>query len=121
MNVPTDITEILKLVITVIVAPLIPILAIQIKAWINANIDRQRLAILMDTAQAAVLAAEQLGLSGVDAKLHAIKFTESILKAQGVTADLDLISNMIEAAVMKEFNTLKAITASGDNRKRISA
>lgn len=116
-----DVTEILKLIITVIVAPLIPILAMQLKTWMNTSIDRQRMAMMMDIVQAAVLAAEQLKLNGDEAKQHAIKFTESILKAQGLTADLDLISNMIEAAVMKEFNTLRSITASGDNRKRVSA
>lgn len=107
MDQTTDITPLLELIISLIVAPFIPIAVYQLKRWIDANTSKEQQAAVIETVRLAVLAAEQMGLSGDEAKLTAVRYAEAQLAAQGISADFERLSVLVEALVMDEFNRWK--------------
>lgn len=100
----TDITTLLQIVITLIIAPFIPILATQLKKWLDANLTAKQQQAIVDAARLAVLAVEQAGLRGDEAKEHAVRLADAQLAAQGLSVDWDRLGTVIEALVMDEFN-----------------
>lgn len=100
----TDLTKIIEIVILVIVAPLMTIAVAQLKRWIDANVTREQQAQIDAAVRAGVLAAEQMGLSGDEAKARALAIAEHQLARLGIMADLPYLSDLIEAVVMDEFN-----------------
>jgi len=63
-------------------------------------------------AREAVKAAEQANLAGLieEKKQYAIDYVEKYLnRAYGITVDLDVIANAIEAAVYEEFNQYRTL------------
>ncbi len=67
----------------------------------------QRVAVLDRAVELAVLSAEQSGLTGLIRnegrvkKEYALKFAERYLKEHGIKAELDVVSDMIEAQLIK--------------------
>lgn len=61
---------------------------------------------LLNLAKQAVLAAEQLGITGVieDKKSWAFALVNELLKKQGINVTAEQIDAAIEATVMQEFN-----------------
>ena len=55
-------------------------------------------------SRVAVLAAEQLGYSGEEAKLWAIESAERALLTIGVEVDGEALADLIEAEVYRQFN-----------------
>lgn len=66
--------------------------------------------VIEEAASLAVKAAEQLGMAGKleDKKTYAIDAAERFLKAKGLSIDLDIIADAIEAAVFEELNKFRA-------------
>ena len=62
--------------------------------------------IIRQAVNSAVLAAEQVHLNDVlvDKKEYAIRFAQDQLNKSGIKIDLAILANLIEAAVMNEFN-----------------
>ena len=104
----TDIIKLLEIVILVIIAPFIPIIANKVKIWLDAKTSAEQRAGLLETVRLAVLATEQSGLNGVEARQHAIKLAQDALAAQGVVVDGNRLALVIEATVMDEFNKFKS-------------
>ena len=100
----TDITSLIEIIITLVIAPFIPIAVWQLKRWIDANTTKEQQAALIEAARLAVLAVEQAGLSGNDAKEQAVRLADAQLAAQGLSVDWDRLATVIEAQVMDEFN-----------------
>ena len=107
MDTPADITKLLEVIILVIVAPFVPLLAARAKAWLDAALTREQQASIWEAARVAVLAAEQAGLSGADAKSKALAYANAQLEAQGISVDFERLGVVIEALVMDEFNRWK--------------
>jgi hypothetical protein len=101
---PVDITTLLQIIITAIIAPFIPIVATQLKRWLDANISAKQQAAIFEAARVAVLATEQAGLGGVDAKEHAVRLADAQLAAMNITVDWERLEAVIEAQVMDQFN-----------------
>jgi len=88
-------------------------LASLVVAWIvkvigeiKAKLDERTLWLLNEATRAAVLAAEQMNLSGqiADKKVYAMKVAQDWLAAHGLKVDLAIIEAKVEAAVLEEFN-----------------
>ena len=61
---------------------------------------------ISQAVESAVLAAEQAGLNDylVDKKKYALNVAQKQLDAKGVKINLSILSDLIEASVMSEFN-----------------
>jgi hypothetical protein len=103
----TDITKLVEIIILVIIAPFVPLIAARVKAWLDVQLSREQQAAIWEAVKLAVLAAEQAGLSGVDAKRTALRYAEAQLAAQGISVDFERLGVVIEAVVMDEFNRYK--------------
>jgi hypothetical protein len=108
-----DITTLLQIIITLVIAPFIPILATQLKRWLDANLSAKQQAAIIDAARLAVLAVEQAGLGGEAAKEQAVALADAQLRAQGIAVNWERLSPVIEALVMDEFNRFRAATVVG--------
>ena len=84
--------------------------------WMNKLIQKAKVGLSAETfellksaAKAAVLAAEQVGLADklVEKKEYALDFAEGYLLDRGIKFDFSTLSDLIEAAVMEEFNRSK--------------
>lgn len=77
---------------------------------IKANLNEKQLALATEIVHEAVLAAEQVGLGDalIDKKDYALDLAEQWLASHGIKLDLKILDNLIEAAVMDEFNRDKA-------------
>lgn len=84
----------------------IPLIGNAVRNLLNANKDNAALQTILDVARMAVLAAEQLGLTGVidDKKSYAITVAERMLAERGIKVDIDALDAAIEAAVAEELN-----------------
>lgn len=99
-----DITLLLQVIILIIIAPLMPIVVVKVRQWINANVSQVQQQQIEAAVRTGVLAAEQLGLSGQEAKNRAVMIAKAMLKQYGLTVDFDVLSDLIEAEVMNQFN-----------------
>lgn len=88
-------------------------------AWVKAKIkvataelSESTLAIIQDAVHSAVLAAEQMNLvDKLDSKKdYALEQAANWLSAKGIQFDLGELSDLIEAAVMDEFNRDRVIS-----------
>lgn len=82
-------------------------------AWITKVVNQIKSSISSDAqwyisqaVESAVLAAEQVGLDDflMDKKQYALNVAQKQLDAKGIKIDLGILSDLIEAAVMSEFN-----------------
>lgn len=101
---PVDLTKVIEIIILVVVAPFIPILALQAKRWLDSQISLAEQRQILDAVRTAVLAAEQLGYSGAEAKAWAIESAELSLAQIGVVVDVRHLADLIEAQVYQQFN-----------------
>jgi hypothetical protein len=108
---PTDITQLLVLIITVIIAPFVPLALLLARRWINRYISAADQQLIYDSVKRGVLAAEQMGLGGDEAMTYALNITESILRSNGLTADLPYLRELAEAEVFEQFNRWKSLDA----------
>lgn len=99
-----DLTQLVQIIILVIIAPFIPILAMQLKRWLDSQMSLAQQKQILDAVRVAVLAAEQLGYSGAEAKQWAIDSAERSLLTIGVTVDGEALADLIEAEVYRQFN-----------------
>jgi len=87
------------------------------KACLDAKAGLQVANLIAEAARVAVIAAEQVGLSGqlVDMGMtkieYAVDVAETWLESRNVFIDLDIIVSAIEAAVLEELNWDKTSTA----------
>lgn len=105
--------DILFQILQLALEALLPVLVAFIIRWVKGQIDiakgklnEQQQTILDAAVRIAVLAAEQLNLSGFveNKKAEAIKIAQAYLIAHGIDIDVQVLADMIEAAVMDEFN-----------------
>lgn len=99
-----DITKLIETIVLVIIAPFVPLAVLQLKRWMDAHVSDQQQQTIYMAVRTAVLAAEQMGLSGVEAKKKAIEIADYFLAANNMTADLDYLGDLIEAEVFDQFN-----------------
>ena len=111
-----DITSILEVIVLVIIAPLLPLVVAKAKQWVDANVSERRLVIIQEAARIGVLATEQMGLNGEEAKENAIKLAQAVLATYGLTVDLERLVAMIEATVMSELNSGPSLIGAEFNR-----
>lgn len=99
-----DITPIIQTVILVIIAPLMPVVVFYLRRWVNnavSQADQRRIA---TAVRAAVLAAEQMGFSGDQAKNYVVAVVSDHLKQYGLSLDFGMLEALIEAEVLRQFN-----------------
>jgi len=99
-----DLTPILQTIIMVIIAPLMPIVALKLRQWVDANVSLVQRHQIEAAVRMAVLATEQLGLSGAEAKTMAIKMAQETLDHYRITVNVAVLAALIEAEVLSEFN-----------------
>lgn len=99
-----DITPLLQVIILVIVAPLMPVIVVKLRQWVNANVSQVQQQQIEAAVRVGVLAAEQMGLSGQEAKERAVFMAEGLLEQYGLTVDFEVLADLIEAEVMSQFN-----------------
>lgn len=99
-----DITKLIETIVLVIIAPFVPLAVLQLKRWMDVHVSDQQQQIIYLAVRTAVLAAEQMGLSGVEAKKKAIEIADHTLAANGLAANLDYLADLIEAEVFDQFN-----------------
>jgi hypothetical protein len=99
-----DITKVLETVIMVIIAPLMPVVVLKLRQWVNANVSQVQQSQIQAAVRMAVLAAEQVGLSGDEARSQAIMMAQSALDHYKIKVEFGLLVSMIEAEVLNEFN-----------------
>lgn len=89
----------------------IPLVGNAVRGFFNANKDNATVQTVLDIARMAVLAAEQLGITGAidDKKSYAITVAERMLAERGIKVDLDALDAAIEAAVAEELNAVNAL------------
>jgi len=99
--------------LSIVLPVLASLLAGLVIAWIKkvveqvkAKMDQRFIWLLDEAVRIAVLAAEQVNLSGFveDKKDYAIGVAEHWLAERGYKIDLGVLADRIEAAVMEEFN-----------------
>lgn len=99
--------------LSIVLPVLASLLAGLVIAWIKkvieqvkAKMDERFIWMLDEAVRVAVLAAEQVNLSGFveDKKDYAIGVAEKWLAERGYKIDLGVLADRIEAAVMEEFN-----------------
>ena len=99
--------------LSIVLPVLASLLAGLVIAWIKkvveqvkAKMDQRFIWLLDEAVRIAVLAAEQVNLSGFveDKKDYAIGVAEKWLAERGYKIDLGVLADRIEAAVMEEFN-----------------
>jgi len=115
-----DWNDLLQMVLKVVITVALPIgltalfkwLAIQ-KTKLEQGMEEETLFIIKEAVRIAVLAAEQSGLADLlgetykDKKAFALAAAERFLNQYGITIDLDVLADLIEAAVMEQFNKNK--------------
>lgn len=82
---------------------------------LKAEMTEQQIQQLMGIANIAVQAAEQLGLTGQQAKEFAISRAEALAAHYGLKIQLDDIGDIIEAAVYDQINRYKVGLIDGDD------
>lgn len=107
----------LQLFLNAVIPPLIVILAGFLVALakkligkLTASMNLDVLAIMQEAARSAVLAAEQVNLVqlAIDKKEYALQQASEYLASKNIKFDLGELSDLIEAAVMDEFNRPRA-------------
>ena len=106
-------SSILQSVLVVVIPPLTAALVALAVAWINKvakGLSANQMDAIREAASMGVAFAEQTGLlkTGEQKKADAIAAARAYLTKQGVTVDLTLLDNMIEAAVKNDLNWSKA-------------
>ena len=106
-------TPFLEAVLPVLAAALAALVIAWIKKvveQIKSKMDERMLWMLEEATRAAVLAAEQMNLSGqiTDKKDYALRVATEWLESRGVKINLAIIEAKIEAAVLEEFNKQKS-------------
>ncbi len=102
-------TDILTMIIQSIIIPLLILGAREVRKWIDANLNEKQQDLMILMVRTAVLATEQIGLSGAEAKKLAIDMAETELTKQGIIIDANRLGNMIEAALYDEINRFKSL------------
>jgi len=100
MGTTIDITEILKLAISLIALLLTTFLLPAVREFLKSRISEEEFRELTRVVRIGVQAAEQIFKGsgrGAEKKAHVLEF----LEGQGYTADLNMIDEMIEAEVRK--------------------
>jgi len=100
-------------VLTPVLVVLAGVLALKLKAWLEAKVGAENFKLIEALASAAVKYAEQVNLNkDLDTrKRDAIYFLQTELERRKIKLDLVAIDKVIEAAVMDNFNMAKAEAA----------
>lgn len=103
---PIDWTPIIAQVLGVVVTGVIGLVGLSVRSFLQSKLNNEQLVFVEDVAAIAVQAAEQTYKAGNGEvkKEFALDFLEAELTKRGIKVDVDEISTIIEAAVMKEFN-----------------
>ncbi len=102
-----EITAILEIVVLVVVAVAVPMLVQQARAFTQARLSDQQRHLLSWAVRSAVLAVEQAGLGGDEARREAIAIASRILQRNGFRADMNYLADLIEAEVYDQFNRFR--------------
>jgi len=118
MEVLTDFFwKFLQLFLNAVIPPLVVALAAFLVALakkllnkLTSSMNLDVLAIMQEAARSAVLAAEQANLVEILAnkKEYAIQQASDYLNSKNIKFDIKVLSDLIEAAVMDEFNRPRA-------------
>ena len=111
---PVNLNQILETAILAVLTPTIPLLLAWLKKWIDAKLGQEQQATILAIARLAVLATEQAGLGGPEAKNHATRLAQSALAAQKIKVDGNDLSMVIEGLVMDEFNRYRQLPPPSD-------
>jgi len=111
-----DWAEILQNILVAVISATAPALIGMVAVWIKLKrdefmntLDERYAWAIPEAARIAVLAAEQSGLAGLILneaevkKRYAIEVAEGYLQQYHIDVDLDVISALIEAAVIEQF------------------
>lgn len=115
---PTTVTLIDALMPTIIATFIsvataaIGFIGFQVRKFIASQANNEHADFLARVAEIAVQAIEQTyaAADGDAKKAAAIEAAERLLESRGVKVDVDVISDAIEAAVLREFNYPAAVT-----------
>jgi GMP synthase PP-ATPase subunit len=102
-----DITSILEVIILAMMAVSVPMLVQQARAFAQARLSEQQRHLLSWAVRSAVLAVEQAGLGGDEARKEAISIAVRILQRNGLQADMNYLADLIEAEVYDQFNRFR--------------
>jgi LL-H family phage holin len=103
---------IIQVLVPVVLGAIIAFIRVKIKE-VTAQVDQDQLAFAAELARQFVLAAEQNGLSGAiknegsEKKAWALARLDDELDKRGIHLDVNVLSDMLEAAVMESFNQAK--------------
>jgi hypothetical protein len=102
-------SELLQKVLVIALPPLVVAIVALVVAWINKvakGLSADQMEAIREAVSMGVNFAEQTGLlkTGEQKKDDAIEAAQNYLAKQGITVDLALLDNMIEAAVKTELN-----------------
>jgi len=107
-----DWNSILQSVLAIALPPMVVALVALVVAWINKvakGLSADQMYAIKEAVSMAVSFAEQTGAvkTGEEKKASAISAAQGYLTKQGITVDLTLLDNMIEAAVKNDINWAK--------------
>lgn len=120
-----DWNKVLQLVLQALLAAALPVIVKFLVDWLKAKtselmlgLDQQTRWAINEAVEIAVRSAEQSGLAGLieesaeAKKRYACDFAEKYLARFGIILDLDVLADMIEAEVLRQFGK-------GDQREPI--
>jgi LL-H family phage holin len=112
-----DLSPYLAQLFLAVVTAVVAFVGNEVRKFTKANFNDKQFEVINKVATVGVQAAEQLyaDFDGETKKQHALDYAEAELAARGIKVDTDQLSNIIEAAVMDQFNYPGSVTpATGD-------
>lgn len=100
----TDLTPIFENFLPIIIMAILGFAVREARSWMRGQLNNWQRETVAAVVNAAVLAAEQGGLSGSEALRYAMDCTAKELAAYGFTIDADRVAVLIEGEVKKLFN-----------------
>lgn len=114
---PYDLLQALLETVIKVVVPVLALYAVSLLKKqgeeVEAKIGSQNWTLIKEVVKSAVLTAEQLGVKKIisDKKAYALEAAQAALDEYGIVLDAKVLSDLIEGAVMEEFNRFKEFSA----------